>query len=78
MGNGRAKKPPFPGIDSRSNAHGDGRKRGYSDAVPTRAREYPRNRFQRRENFTIEKKKKMVAHARGAKVSPPSRTELSL
>jgi len=51
MGNGRAKKPPFPGLDSWANAQRDTSEAWLCGAVPVRARESPRNRVQRRDEF---------------------------
>jgi len=40
MGNGRAKKPPFPGIESRANAHSGLPQAWHSRAIRARARAF--------------------------------------
>ena len=61
MGNGLGKKPPFPGIDSRANAQSHAPQTWHGSAVLTRARKYPRNHVQRRDNFYGPGKRKKVA-----------------
>jgi hypothetical protein len=58
MGNGCAKKPPFPGIESRSNAQSDAPEARHSSAVPVRALKYLRNHAQHREELYGWKKEK--------------------
>ena len=58
MDNGHAKKPPFPGIDSRSNAQSDAREAWPSGAVPARDLASLRNRLQRRDKLYGSEKRK--------------------
>jgi hypothetical protein len=58
MDNGYAKKPPFPGIESRSNAQSDAPEARHSSAVPVRALKTLRNHCLCRENFCDPEKRK--------------------
>jgi hypothetical protein len=58
MGNGRAKKPSFPGIDPGANAQSDAPEAWQSGAIPARAHESPRNHCQRRDELYDPRKRK--------------------
>jgi len=57
-GNGRGKKPPFPGIDSWPNAQSNAPQAWHCGAVPARALKYPRNHFEGGDNFCGSAKRK--------------------